>query len=588
MPKAAEADSAEVGVLEVAGVSEALRLTALALGLVCLAQEYLAAALAEASTIPTPSLAPRSVPVTLQLPAVMPSRAPLSREKKAPRTSAPGGYAKPGTPAAGGKPEAGGYTKPTLKTVAPPGKPIGSAFDKKFSAQMQKERSGESLKQYKAEQAKFKQPAAAPTGDYKGSPIYQRAQVYGQFDRGNYYSRRDGYYRSTGWNPPVYVYQSSPSFGMWDAMFLWMILDHSNDRRYSAMAYNQANDPGYKQWREEAEKQAKDNKELRKKLDELDVEVKKMEKEGKPRDPSYLPPGMPAEAALAVNVLAAKDPLKPKLRFSAGAKGQNYDFFAQRLKKEAGNLNVEVEIVESTGSLENVRRLAHGETDAALVQSDVLALLPKNFPGKKLIAEQSAIYQEAVQMVANTSSKVKSVGDLDPKKHVIYTGPEGSGTAVTWKGLCLQDKVYEKIQVKHADYSVALREVASNPNAVMLFVSGLHSKVLDEAEALAKKTGKLRLVAVDDRHFDDKKDEHGNKIYHFVNIPTDVYPYLQKESRGWFSWLWSSSTKTLAVQAVLVLRTEWLKSYGEDAMDALSFAVLQVAPEINQKVGGLK
>jgi TRAP-type uncharacterized transport system substrate-binding protein len=526
------------------------------------------------------------------------------------RTPAPGGYAKPGavvTPspvgkqAPGGsgyqKPGAvagpaggGGYqkpgaaAKPDLKAIVPAGKPIGSAFDKKYSAQMQKQRSGESLKQYKAEQQKFKQPAAT-AGDYKGNPIYQQSQTYGRYDHGNYYSRRDGYYRSTGWSPPVYVYQSYPSFGMWDAMFLWMILDHSNDRRYSAMAYNQANDPGYKKWREEAEKQAKDNKELREKLDKLDAEVKKMEQEGKPRDPSYLPPGVPAGVAIAADVLAKKDPLKPKLRFSTGPKGQNYDLFGQMLKKEAANLNVEVELSESAGGLENTRRLAHGETDGALVPSDVLALLPKNFPGKKLIAEQSPIYQEVVQMIANTSSKVKSVSDLDPKKHVIYTGPEGSGTSVTWKGLCLQNKAYEKIQVKHADYSTALQEVVSNPKAVMLFVSGLHSKLLDEAEVLAKKTGKLRLVAVNDRHFDDKKDEHGNKIYNFVEIPPKVYPALQKEYRG---WIWDSNTETLAVQAVLVLNTEWLKSYGEDAMDALSFAVLQVAPEINQKVGGLK
>jgi TRAP-type uncharacterized transport system substrate-binding protein len=524
--------------------------------------------------------------------------------------SAPGGYAKPGTAvtpgpvgkqAPGGsgyqKPGAvaapaggGGYqkpgaaAKPDLKAIAPAGKPIGSAFDKGFSQKMQKERAGESLKQYKADQAKFKQ-SAKPAGDYKGSPIYQNAQTYSRFDYGNYSTRQTVYYRNAGWSPPTYVYMGSPNYGMWNFAIWWMILDHHHDQQYSRMAYNQANDPGYRQWREDAEKRAEKDKDMREKLDKLDAQVKKMEQEGKPRDPAYLPPGMPVEAALAADVLAKKDPLKPKLRFSTGPKDQNYDLFGQMLKKEAGNLNIEVQLLESAGGLENTRRLSHGETDAALVPSDVLALLPKNFPGKKLIAEQSPIYQEVVQMIANTSSKVKSVGDLDPKKHVIYTGPEGSGTSVTWKGFCLQDKAYEKIRVKHADYSTALREVVNNPNAVMMFVSGLNSKIMEEAEALAKKTGKLRLVTVNDRHFDDKKDEHGNKIYNFVEIPPKVYPALQKEYRG---WIWDSNTETLAVQAVLVLNTEWLKSYGEDAMDALSFAVLQVAPEMNQKVGGLK
>jgi hypothetical protein len=175
--------------------------------------------------------------------------------KPAPTAPAPGAYVKPGAPAAGVKPETGGYVKPTLKTVVPPGKPIGSAFDKDFSKKMQKERAGESLNQYKADQAKFKQPAK-PAGDYKGSPIYQNAQTYGRFDYGNYSTRQTVYYRNVGWSPPTYVYMGSPNYGMWNFALWWMILDHHHDQQYSRMAYNQANDPGYRQWREDAEKRA--------------------------------------------------------------------------------------------------------------------------------------------------------------------------------------------------------------------------------------------------------------------------------------------------------------------------------------------
>ena len=496
-----------------------------------------------------------------------------STGKSAPISASKPGYTKPGT-------APGTDAKPSLKAIAP-GKPLGSQFDKKYSADMQKQRSGESLKQYKAEQAKFKQPAAA-AGDYKGSPIYQNTQTYGRFDYGNYYSRRDGYYRSYGWSPPVYVYNSYPSFGMWDVMFWWMILDRHNDRNYVAMAYNQANDPGYRKWREEAERMAKDNKDLREKLDKLDSQVKQME--GKPRDSAYLPPGMPPEVALSAEVLKAKDPLKPKLRFAGGFPYGHYDRFGQLLKKEASNLNVEVGVIHTAGSLENVKLLANGKADAALVESDVLAWLPKKYPGKKLIAEQSAIYTEVIQMLANTASGIYSVKDIDPKKHVLYVGPEGSGTSVCWKGLCLQDKSYSKIPVKHADYMTALADTVKNPNAIMMFTSGLKTPLIREAEEIAKKTGKLRLVSVDDWDFDNKKDEHGNKIYSFVTIPHKVYPNLTGTS--W--WFWGRDVKTLSVQAVLVLRTDWLKTYGEDAMDALSFAVMQVAPVIHQEVDGLK
>jgi hypothetical protein len=117
----------------------------------------------------------------------------------------------------------------------------------------------------------------------------------------------------------------------------------------------------------------------------------------------------------------------------------------------------------------------------------------------------------------------------------------------------------------------------------MMFVSGLNNTYLRGADEIAKQTGKLHLVAVDDWNFNDKRDDHGNRIYEFVDIGRSVYPNLQK------GWLWgTSSVQTVSVQAVAVVRTEWVKQYGAQAMDALAFAVMESSPEITQKVNGLE
>ena len=95
-----------------------------------------------------------------------------------------------------------------------------------------------------------------------------------------------------------------------------MILDHFRDRNYSAMAYNHTNDPGYQAWRRDADNLAKDNPELKGKLDTLDKQVAAMK--GTPVDPNYLPKGVPPEIAVTAGALAEKPAEKPVIRFATG------------------------------------------------------------------------------------------------------------------------------------------------------------------------------------------------------------------------------------------------------------------------------
>ena len=65
-----------------------------------------------------------------------------------------------------------------------------------------------------------------------------------------------------------------------------------------------------------------------------------------------------------------------------------------------------------------------------------------------------------------------------------------------------------------------------------------------------------------------------------MTIPSNIYPALQK---GWF---FSGDVETLAVEAVLVLRTEWVEKFGPVAMDAVSVAILEAKPDIQHLVNG--
>ncbi|SCY51284.1 TRAP transporter solute receptor, TAXI family [Desulfoluna spongiiphila] len=502
------------------------------------------------------------------------------------KTKKSSGYSKPGTKKKATatntpkKTSASGYSKPG-STSTPKKKFAGtSSFDKKNATAMKKKKAAASYAAYQKETGKFKQKnAATKPSSYASSPIYRKTKKYSDFDYRTHYQRRDNYYRGRGWTPPGYAYRARSRFGMWDAMAWWMVLDTLGSRNSYAMAYHHADDPGYREWRQEADRMARDDAVLKAKLTELDAKVATLE--GTPVQPDYLPDGMPPEVALSAEAMAKKTVDKPVFTLATASPGGNYTAFGNLLKQ--GAPTVDVNIRTTAGSMENLRLLATQEVDAAIVQSDAFEVFRRTSPKTPLAAsEQVALYPEVVQMIANRKSGIQTVQDIEPDgEHILYIGPRGSGTAMTWEGLCLQDDGYRKIRTRNASYEEALDQVINNPNAVMMFVSGLNSSLLAKAEAVARNTKKIRLVQVDDWDFNDARDHNWNRIYQFVNIPSKTYPGLQK------GFILGSDVESIAVSAVLVVRTDWARQYGPEAMDALSYAIMESKPVIQRRTNGL-
>ncbi|MBF0488953.1 MAG: hypothetical protein HQK98_12420 [Nitrospirae bacterium] len=189
------------------------------------------------------------------------------------------------------------------------GKP--SAYDQKLNTTVSKQQAKESLSKYEAQQGRFKSKDTTTNySGYTGNPIVNRTRGY---DQNTYAYRRDNFYSGNSYQPPQYVYMSAPSFGMWDAMFLWFMLDHASDRNYSRMYYNHQNDPDFQRWREETQKLSGENAELKAKLANLDKQVAELK--GEPVDPSYVPPGVDADIALNKKVIEAAHPVKKESHF---------------------------------------------------------------------------------------------------------------------------------------------------------------------------------------------------------------------------------------------------------------------------------
>jgi len=184
---------------------------------------------------------------------------------------------------------------------------------------MSRQSGGDALGRYRAQQEQQRQPpVAAPSPSGPTSPGYSPGYDWGGSRRSGGYgwgyggSSNRGYAGgfgnwsgSRGWSVPSYAYRSAPRFGIWDGLFLWFLLDNLTRPGYADFFHHHQSDPGYQQWRAEADRLAADNADLRQKLSALDNKL--ADEQGQPRDPNYLPPDTPREVAVADGTEADAD-----------------------------------------------------------------------------------------------------------------------------------------------------------------------------------------------------------------------------------------------------------------------------------------
>lgn len=218
-----------------------------------------------------------------------------------PSLAAPPGGSPTAAPSSGpaglGKPSLTGATAPQGSTSAAPPRPAaGSGLDLAASKAVSKS----ALAKFDADQQKFSAPPAAPVDarTAAGNPVW--ASANGRYRTADdYYAARERGYANLHYQPPVVIYQSAPSFGMWDSMFLYLMLDRAaqNQRDYAMWAYSHGNDPGYQAWRRDAE--TRGDAETRAKLAALDAKVAELEAQKAPKDAAALPDEVDASVALA-------------------------------------------------------------------------------------------------------------------------------------------------------------------------------------------------------------------------------------------------------------------------------------------------
>ena len=116
------------------------------------------------------------------------------------------------------------------------------------------------------------------------------------------------------------------------------------------------------------------------------------------------------------------DPAPPKeIRFAAGAPGGAYHAYAERYQRLLADQGVQVDLVDTAGSVENLRLLDDGEVDVALVQGGLAS-----DHDREELRSLGGLFPEPFWVFVRNGNGINSFDDLRGYRFAI--GAEGSGT----------------------------------------------------------------------------------------------------------------------------------------------------------------
>ncbi|MFF7971268.1 TAXI family TRAP transporter solute-binding subunit [Streptomyces sp. NPDC007905] len=241
--------------------------------------------------------------------------------------------------------------------------------------------------------------------------------------------------------------------------------------------------------------------------------------------------------------------------FSTGTPRGVYQEYGERLRTELGRdmPGLEVKLLNSAGSQENVQRVASGEADFTIAAADAVETYELRHPGDGArLRGVARLYDDYVQLVVPRDSKVRSVADLRHKRVAI--GLPDSGVRL------IANRVLRAAGIDpRKDITPLADGIDTGPDRLrrgsidaFFWSGGLPTKGLVE---LAAKSA-FRFVPIDGGLV--TKLHAGGEVaryYRATSIPESAYSAVQR----------GSAVPTIAVSNLLMTRkdmdprlTEWL------------------------------
>ncbi|WP_271410895.1 TAXI family TRAP transporter solute-binding subunit [Pseudomonas sp. Q1-7] len=150
-------------------------------------------------------------------------------------------------------------------------------------------------------------------------------------------------------------------------------------------------------------------------------------------------------------------------RLATGSPSGGYNAFGERLKEELAKQGFELELVRSSGSLDNLSKLQRGEVEIALVQSGQELTLDSH--QRERLHGLGVMYQEPLWLFKRKAVEIDSMADLLPLRVAI--GAPDSGTR------SVSDALLAANQITAERYPPQWQPVSGTPAASALLAGDL-------------------------------------------------------------------------------------------------------------------
>ena len=142
---------------------------------------------------------------------------------------------------------------------------------------------------------------------------------------------------------------------------------------------------------------------------------------------------------------------------------------------ETSNSELKVEIIETSGSIENAKLLLNNEVDVAFMQSDVAYNYQQD--ASSSLQGIASLYTELIQIIGRKELFIEEISDFNNEP--IFIGSVGSGTAKNATDILLASNFKERdINKKHHSFSELVEAFQTGKINVAFVTAGLKFKPL--------------------------------------------------------------------------------------------------------------
>ena len=224
---------------------------------------------------------------------------------------------------------------------------------------------------------------------------------------------------------------------------------------------------------------------------------------------------------LLVLLLSFYAPTAWALTIATGPSDGSYFQIAQDIKNVAGKDGIDLQVMPTKGSLENLELLGSGKVDLAIVQLDALRFISdvvKQDLGLDLFDKIKVVlnlYPEEIHILTNKKD-IQTFYNLEGKR--VSVGPPGGGTAVTAAVLF---NVYDiKATVSEEPFEEAVKKMEQGSLDAVIFVGGA------PVPFIGKLTGKFSFVRLPSNPVLEQiylRTSLGKQLYGWAGADTETY-----------------------------------------------------------------